>query len=292
MNISNKHLVINAVSIFLALALGLLIGLTMGSGTLIEDRTGDVISQIEEQFKYLKEENEKNLNEIKRVNDSNIQLDYSLGILSNKLMENQLTEQNVAIVNLNEDYDYSVVRASIEKAGASLTSVTTIEPSLLKENNELVQLIEGISGEKKQGADLYSYLGEEFGKVIARGESSESVVKTIEHNLARFEGDYSIVPDYIVICGGNKEEVKNLNPYTDKLFEIFRDSEKTIVGVQNSETKISLLPKFKDYGFSTVSNVESNTGKLSMILALKGHHGNYGAAKEDDTIVPDLTLLD
>lgn len=292
MNISNKHLVINAVSIFLALALGLLIGLSMGSGTLIEDRTGDVISQIEEQFKYLKEENEKNLDEIKKVNDTNIQLDYSFGILSNKLIENQLVEKNIAIVNLNEDYDYSDVRMALEKAGASITSVTTIDSAMLKESNELKALAEETSGQKLEGNDLFAYLGTEYGKVIANGESSDAVVKTMENNMARFEGDYSVTPELIVVCGGNKEEVKNLNPYTDKLFEIFRDSEKSTIGVQSSEAKVSLLQKYKDYGFSTVSNIDANIGKLSLILALKGHPGNYGAANEDDTVVPDLTLLD
>lgn len=307
MNVNHKQLVINTVSIFLALGIGLFIGLVMNSGNLVETGTGDVVAQIEEQFEYLKEENQKNKEEIQRVNDANIQLDYSMGIFSGRLMQNQLSDRNIALVMLSDNYDYSDIKSTLEKAGANVSSVTTVNSEFYKDKNKLGEILKQNDLEDVRDDEIYPYFADTIIKGVSKGEKADIFERLISENLISYgtgdtannpeileDGTYieSIQPDSIVICSGFNNEVKNASAFEDKVLEELKSENKNTVGVEVSDAKVSLIQKYRDNGLSNVNNIDSNIGKLSMVLSLKGYSGNYGDGSTEDTQVPDLTLFE
>ncbi|MDO5707762.1 MAG: copper transporter [Andreesenia angusta] len=289
MNISMKHLVITILSIFLALALGIFIGIVINTGNSIETQTGNIIKQIEDQLQYLRDENNKNKENIKRLEKENNQLDYALGNMSNKLINEQLTGKTLSIISLNEDIDSENIKSILINTGVEIKSNVKIKNDFYKQKKKIEEIFKGLELEYD---NIYDSTALELSKVVLNSESSDLIVKLVENDLIEFEGDYFGYPEEVVILGGNNTKELADSEFKTKLFESLKNSERPVLGIQESNMKNSDIEEFKQYGFSTVDNVDTNTGKLSMVVALKGIRGNYGQNDSDDIVVPDLTILD
>lgn len=286
-----KYLTITVGSIFLALGIGIFIGLVISTGNVVETQTGDIVTQIEEQFAYLRDENKKNREEIERVQETNSHLDYALGAMSSNIINAQLEGRNIAVVNLNDEEDNSFVKNILERGGANITSITHINSSFYTDGDKIKDEM-NLSETVSEDESIYNYLGHEFSQVLLNGQPSNAVVQLVERGYISLEGDYSFVPDEILIIGGYENEKHRNGSFTNVLLEAVKNSNKIAVGAETSDVKNSDIPLFKEYGLSTVDNIDQHIGKLSLVITLKGVKGNYGEKDKDDISVPDITLLD
>lgn len=277
MNINLKYLTITVGSIFLALGIGIFIGLVISTGNIVENQTGNIVTQIEEQFEYLKDENKKNREEIEKLQEVNSHLNYTLSSMSGNLIDSKLVGKNVAILNLNTESDNNFIKNILERSGANITSNTYIKNDFYKE--------------KKDEEELEK-IAKDISNVLLDGSSSDIVVDLSQKELLSFEGSYSNIPEEIVIVGGFENEENRNEFFERQVFENIKNSGKSTLGVEKLKVKNTEIPLFKEYGFSTVDNVDQNIGYLSLVIALKGLKGNYGEKNKGDIFVPDISILE
>ena len=60
-----------------------------------------------------------------------------------------------------------------------------------------------------------------------------------------------------------------------------------IIVVENQETNLIDIDKYKKMGISTVDHIDTLYGKLSLISLLYGNTGNYGFKEGSQGILPE-----
>ena len=90
-------------------------------------------------------------------------------------------------------------------------------------------------------------------------------------------GNYDEAVDYILICGGSKEEAKKRIYQIDKvIIEVAEDYNIPVLGVEKLNVEYSYIPTYQTFGISTVDNIDTTMGKVAMILIMDGASGNFG----------------
>ena len=62
-----------------------------------------------------------------------------------------------------------------------------------------------------------------------------------------------------------------------------------IVGVETSDSQASAIPTYRDHGFSTVDNVDTIPGRVALAVLLTGESpGSYGTKEENTPVLPPV----
>jgi len=66
--------------------------------------------------------------------------------------------------------------------------------------------------------------------------------------------------------------------------------DKQVIGIEKENTNFSYMEAYKKFRISTVDNVNSNIGKVSLVLAMEGRPGHYGVKATAEEITPKSNL--
>src|SRR5690606_10273451 len=112
---------------------------------------------------------------------------------------------------------------------------------------------------------------------ILAGEETELVSKLIEKGFIDVVGLINKSVDYVIIAGGStQEEKERLNLIDKVIIDTAKALDKQVIGIEKENTNFSYMEAYKKFRISTVDNVNSNIGKVSLVLAMEGRPGHYG----------------
>ena len=120
MHINFKYFIVSIGAIFLALGVGILIGTSMGSSVDIQEKNAAIVTDIDKQFKILKEKDDKLSQENKNLL---AKLDNVRDFISDKediLTGQKLSGKKLAIVSFNEKANMDSVKNALTSSGASI----------------------------------------------------------------------------------------------------------------------------------------------------------------------------
>lgn len=277
------------ISIFLALGIGIFIGFSFDAQKMIGAQRVDIISQLEERFDYLNEENKSLKTEVNLLNNElNKYVEFSKNIAA-QIIKDKLEGLNVAVIETNDDYIYTNIYEALEIAGAEVTSVTTIKDNILNDI-ETIKTFE--AGNQTNVNDLVAEIIEKLTEAIITGEKHD-LVKTLHiKELIDISGDYFSSIDYLIVAGGSsKEEIDRINTVDKKIIDISKRMNVPIIGVEKESVVYSYIGEYKESRISTVDNVDSIIGQVSLILTMEGKPGNYGVKSTAENLMPSIYNL-
>ncbi|WP_025641177.1 copper transporter [Schnuerera ultunensis] len=284
-----KFYVISIVAIFAALGIGIYIGFTLDAQSFIVEQKEDIAAKIEERFDFLTKENQQLKSSIKNIEAENDRYKYFIDSTYEEIVRKRLEGINVAIIETKSDYMYSGVGQILETAGANVINVTTISDRIT--NEELLKEIYDDSNLAKWDINLITNSIIELTRSIVNGEETELVTKLMEKNCIDVVGLFNEPVDYIILAGGSLKEEKNrLNLIDKAIINTAKNMEKSIIGVEKENTNISYMEDYKKFRISTVDNVNTNIGKVSLILAMEGRPGHYGIKPTAEELTPRSSL--
>ncbi len=267
---SMKFYIVSIVSIFTALGIGMYIGFSMDTQSFVLDQTENLTSILEEQFEILrnesdniKEENEKLKLELEdNYRDEYIELSYDF------IIDNRLNDLKVGIIETNSDYATSSIGKDLKSAGADVKNLTTLNKSIIDEG-DLEDTIKKITNSI----------------LIGSGDSEFKELKN--KGYIEYLGDYSEPLDYLIISGGSFEEsIERVNNIDKIIIDLGKKNNIPILGIEKSNVLYSYMDSYKDFGISTVDNIDMTVGKIAMILAMEAYPGNYGIKPSAESILP------
>ena len=136
MLINIKHLIVTVISVFLALSMGILIGIQLESHDLIFKQQESIIEKMEIKFDELNRTREELQNEIKKLDEINsINVMYINNIFPDYI-KGKLNGLNVAIIETTDDYFYVDLRKAIKDAGANISSIISITNKVIDSNED------------------------------------------------------------------------------------------------------------------------------------------------------------
>jgi hypothetical protein len=251
-----RYHLISLISVFLALAIGILLGVAMADRGVVSDRMQAEITSIQQQFARQQQE-------IGKQNEQIAEQQAMLDGMSEVVISGSLQGENVALVT-GPYADPNVsgeVQSDLSEAGAN---ITTVEPLPRPEPNE-VTLLENTSPQAMTGLEAdYADVARKILGSTGEVEPSEIVV---------FIGGGEIPED---APPGTRDA---LNAAQTEMFEIWLDAGVHAVGAEPLNSGHSdVRHLFQEVGIPSVTNADEPAGRAAIIecAAMEVCEGTYG----------------
>jgi hypothetical protein len=297
-----RYLLTTIVAIFLALAIGLLIG----SGLLADPLAQDLDRQVQEKIEQNNELRSEN-GDLKTRIDAEDDFGWEIAARS---LEGDLAQTEIVLFRL-EGTDGALidrVRDAIELAGGSVPTIITLTNGMAMDDETLVEdLRADLEGLNVEGEDLAVSLAAELGSRAAAdsngaGDDLFPVVQAIaqEHGLIDVAADDEddVIPtgsDFVVAGGAAGEPPHDVVPLSESLLTGLAEFTSEVVAVEGWESGWSFVPRLRDSEVreiaATVDHGDTAPGAISMVAELSRFVGNdpghYGFRDGADGVVPD-----
>ena len=201
-----------------------------------------------------------------------------------QLIKDRLKDLNVAIVAIDQDYDYSEIVYTLENSGANVVSYTIFKDNFLEklETSETSMIINetGLSID-----EVYNKLIFKLTETIISGSKENIIDYLSNNNLIKTVGDYDKFVDYVIIAGGrSKSDIVKEDTIHRNIIDCVNRKNVPIVGVERSDVSVSFIDIYKKKGISTIDNINSIIGKVSLVYTMKGNPGNYGVKSSAESL--------
>ncbi|MFY9265024.1 MAG: copper transporter [Solirubrobacterales bacterium] len=271
-------------AVFVALALGLLLGVTIGDTDLLTNVRGNLERSLREDVNDARRESATTRRQLES-RDQFIRIAYP------QMVAGRLTGLRVGVVGSSgatRDVLESVGRA-IQPAGAELKFTADLvarpEYAALAKSLKIPDVVDSSEITTAQTERL----GRAVGRRLARGRERLALRRYV---FGRLSGTIDRVRLYVFA----RQAPKDLASQSGKLYDAFQggivtglaESVGRIVGVEATSAAPSNVDWYNEHGLSTVDDVEQSAGHYALVLLLGGAKGDYGYKKSADAVIPPV----
>ncbi|MGH2939879.1 MAG: copper transporter [Solirubrobacterales bacterium] len=283
MGYSARYHAMSLIAVFLALAVGILIGAEFGGEALTETR------------KNLEQSLVGNLQDARSRADD---LSGELGRASEfdekvypVLTRDRLLGKRIAVVAMGglPNEITSAVEEALGPTGATLVGVGVVrEP--VEMNGLAAELAETRFEEILTESDQLTELGVGVGRQIVIGGTLPELVRG--QLFSRASGEFGALDAVIVVRsqpeGMGPVQRSTANQLETALLGGIAATRVPTVGVESTSTEPSSISFFQSNGLSTVDDIDNTAGQLALVLAIGGAEGSFGVKSSADRLLPEL----
>ncbi|MCA1687533.1 MAG: copper transporter [Actinobacteria bacterium] len=251
-----RYHLISLISVFLALAIGILLGVAMADRGVVSARMQAEITSIQQQL-------DRQNKEIDKQNEQIAEQEEMLDRMSQVMIANSLQGEDVVLVaGPYADPDVSgAVQSDLTEAGANITTVESLEPPEPTE----VTLLENTSPQAMTGLE---------------GEYVD-----FAREILGFTGEIEDPPEIVIFVGGGEipedappDTLDTLDAAQAEMFEVWLDAGVRVVGAEPLRAGHSEVELFQDVGIPSVDNADEPAGRAALIecAAAENCEGTYG----------------
>jgi hypothetical protein len=284
MGFSARYHATSLIAVFLALAVGILIGAQFGGDALTETR------------KNLEQSLVGNLQDARSHADD---LSSELGHTEEfdekvypVLTRDRLQGKRIAVVAMGGMP--SEITAAVEEAlgptGAKLVGV-----GVVREPVDTQSLAEQLSktrfAEVQTNPEELTELGVGVGRQIVIGGTLPEVVRG--QLFSHASGEFGPL-DAVIVVRDQPTEMGPVQRSTASLLETallqgITATRVPAVGVESTSTEPSSISFFQSNDLSSVDDIDTTAGQLALVVALAGEEGSFGVKSSADRLLPDLS---
>ncbi len=283
MGYSARYHATSLVAVFLALAIGILIGAEFG---------GDALTNTRKDLEH---------SLVGNLQDARSRADELGGKLARSdefadrvypaLVRNRLAGKRIGIVALGDlpGDTSSAIEDALGATGARLVGIGVVR--------EPVDL-HGLAGDLartrfaalRRDPDVLTAFGVGLGRQIVRGGTLPELVRG--HLFSRASGNFGAL-DGVIVVRQTPEEMGPVQRATAGQLESallggIAGTRTPAVGVETSTSEPSSISFFGDNDLSSVDDVDATAGQVAMVFALLGAEGSFGVKGSADRLLPDL----
>jgi hypothetical protein len=277
-----RYHALSLVSVFLALVLGLLLGVAIGDKGLVSSAERDVRASLRGDVRKAQRESETLRGQLDEQNRF-LQEAYPL------MVGSRLIGERVGVVVLGDVSDEEIgnVRDALEATGGRLTSVAAMRTPL-----DLPALSAAAAGTAYEAIQRDPKLLGRFGERIGAGyvAGGGKLLDRVRRQLLQSSSGALGGVDSVVLI----REPRKFEPPQQKLLEDFEDglvaglsdNNGTVVGVETTDTEPSQVGWYRDHDIASVDDVDQLPGRAALVFALAGADGAYGTKSSADALLP------
>lgn len=283
MGYSARYHATSLIAVFIALAIGILIGAEFGGDALNSTRRDLERSLV------------GNLQDARsRADELNAELNRSDEFAERVypvLTQERLQDRRFAILalgNLPSDITGEVEEA-LAPTGGRLVGVGVVrEPVDI--NGLAADLVKTRFADLRTNSDALTELGTGLGRQLVRGGTLPEVVRG--HLFSRASGSFGGLDGVIVVRDQPEEmgvvQSEKTNQLETALMSGITATRAPAVGVETSTDDSSSISFFQSNGLASVDSVDLTAGQLALVLALRGADGSFGVKGTAGQLLPDL----
>ena len=286
MGYSGRYHAASLAAVFLALAIGILIGVGFGSD-IVTGTAEDLESSLGSDLDAARDRISELEDELDREGEFG-RLAYPA------LVDGRLRGREVALVALGglDDTTTEDVRAALQPAGATLSEIAVVR--------EPPDVDAAISALSVKDPKPQSRIGElelaarQAGRLLVTGGNDFPGLRTAL--LSRYSGEPGDIDGVVILRGTpgdlSGREATATEALESSLLEGMRavSDRLPVVGAERSDSDSSSAEFFSSNATGSVDNVEQLSGRVSLIYVLGCAEGDYGVKETADALMPDLLL--
>ena len=279
--------------VFLALAIGILIGIGISGRGFVSDAER---ANLEGKIAGLTEEleaataNSEDLELRQQAAADFVESAYPV------LAERRLTGKQVAVVVLGpvEQDSLPFVEAAVEADadGRVARMQALVLPLRLEGVESTLTSTPELAG--YVGDDQLGNLGRDLGRELVAGRETPLWDALEGEIVEQREGDFGDPVDGVVVIRSAEPQEGGTSRFMAGLYQGLNSTGVPVVGVEPTRVEQSAIPIFQGYGLSTVDGIDEELGQLALILLLAdpAAAGDYGIRDTaDDGILPPIEPL-
>ncbi|HEX5929577.1 MAG TPA: copper transporter [Solirubrobacterales bacterium] len=283
MGYSARYHATSLIAVFLALAIGILVGAEFG-GDALDDTRRDLEGSL--------------VNNLQDARSRGDELNAQLGQANEfadrvypALTRDQLDGRRIAVVALGglTSDDTDAIEEALAPTGGRLVGVGVVrEPVDL--SGLAADLAKTRFADLREDPDSLTALGVGLGRQIVVGGTLPEVVR--DHLFSRASGNFGAL-DGVIVVRNQPQDMGPVQRATAGTLESGLMSGITAtrvpaVGVESSTVEPSSVSFFQSSDLASVDNVEQTAGQLALVFALLGAEGSFGVKGSADRLLPDL----
>jgi hypothetical protein len=283
MGYSSRYHAASLAAVFLALAVGILIGVGFG-----DDVVSGTSRSLEESLQGDLEDARADADQLAAELDE----ERAFGEAAYPALVDGRLEGNrvglVAIGGLASELSENV-EATLEPTGATLSEVVVVrEPP---DAEALASRLEGTQFERlDREPELLEDLGRVAGRQLVLGGRLLDDVR--EELLVRSSGETERL-DYVIVVRDAPDELSDEDQAATDRFEAglldgIASAGQPVVGVEQSDTDPSSIALFDSHDIPTSDSIDLISGRVAAVFVLLGADGNFGTKDSADQLLPDL----
>jgi len=283
MGYSARYHATSLIAVFLALAIGILIGAEFGGDTLTNTRK-DLEHSLTGNLEDARERADELSQELGRADE------FSSRVFP-VLVRDQLRGRRIGLVafgDLPGDVS-SAIEDALAPTGARLVGVGVVrEP--VDTNGLASDLAKTRFAQIAGDPDTQTAFATGLGRQLVRGGTLLEPVRG--HFFSRASGNFGAL-DGVIVVRDQPQEMAPLQRSTAGRIESglangITGTHTPAVGVENSDAEPSSISFFAGNDLTSVDDVDLVAGQLATVFALLGAEGNFGIKGSADRLLPDL----
>jgi Copper transport outer membrane protein, MctB len=283
MGYSARYHATSLIAVFLALAVGILIGAEFGGDALTETRK-NLEQSLVGNLQDARSRADDLSGELGRANEFDEKV-YPV------LTRDLLLGKQYAVVAMGglPSEITSAVEDALGPTGAKLIGVGVVrEP--VDMSGLASELAETRFAEIRTESDQLTELGVGVGRQIVIGGTLPELVRG--SLFSRASGEFGAL-DGVIIVRSQPENMgpvqrSTANQLETAMLKGMTATRVPVVGVESTSTEPSSISFFQSTGLSTVDDIDNTAGQVALVAALRGAEGSFGVKSSADRLLPDL----
>ena len=278
-----RYHALSLAAVFIALVVGLLLGVAIGDKELVSSAQRDLRSSLRADVRQADTERDQAK---ARLREQQQFADAAYPILA----KDQLRGRRIGLVVLgNDDGAPDLIRRALQPTGADLALVAVV-----RENPELSALADRARGTRyadvAQDASLLDDLGRRAGLQMVTGGRLVRQVRTVL--LQSLSGEFGGLDGVIVMrpsaAPKDRDTAKRLADLQDGIARGLVQTGIKVVGVERRASDPSHIGWYRDRELSSVDNVDEQAGRAATVFVLAGAQGAYGRRDGAQELLPPV----
>jgi hypothetical protein len=276
-----RYHAISLVAVFLALGIGVLLGVALGEEGIVSGASRDLEKSLRGDLDQARSRNAELRRELAQRRGYEREVypalvggllpDWSVGV--------------VAMGKLPGGY-ISAIEQATEPAGAHVENVSVIASPL-----PLGRIAGELDGTELDRVDRDNDDLERLGRRLGRqlGQGGELLRRLRQELFSTSRGDYRGVDGIVFVRdrdGLKGDEKSAQDAFEDGLIEGMRSTEAEVVGVEMMDTEPSQVPFMASHDITTVDDLNLPEGKTALVYSLLGAEGKFGRKPSAERLLP------
>jgi hypothetical protein len=277
-----RYHALSLVAVFMALVIGILLGIAIGDKGLVSGTRKDLINSLRRDVENAR----KDADQFKAQVAERDRLERSLYPL---VVQGRLTGQRVGLIALGKlsDRQIGLVRDALRDTGGRLTleAVVPQPPDL----SRISARDSGLRGRPLvDDPRAVTRFARRFGAALTLGGPLVKRTRAVVFSTASgsFNGLDAVVVARTDPVGVSEAQAVLNRAFENGLMQGLSQRNAPVVGTETTSTDPSQVPWFKRHNLSSVDNLNQLAGKVSLVFALAGANGAYGTKPSAQAPLP------
>lgn len=285
MYVDARYHIVTLISVFIALAIGLMVGAAVVSKKSLDERSVEIAEGQRREAETRADTAARDRDEFE---EKLLRTQASEKALFSTAVQRSLVGRKVALISLGSNPEKLLVelKKAIEQASGEVVMQAKVRQLFPPRGGALDALAEKL-GLVEEDRDPSVAVVRKAAEALVMGADEPALQHMYESGYIDFQGRINPGSQVaIVLIGGHSDSGRG-TLFDAAFAEAGRSIGAAVIGTETTDTRYSSMVTFQERGLPTVDNLDELIGKYSLIRVVAGTQGHFGTKETAERLAPE-----